>query len=236
MDAIHKVACDRLEAELQREDGSAMILVVGDRRCGKTTVCETVLRRLGRHVVLWTPYGDFVAGDVAAAYTGLQTVVFVDDADVLVRLTKGSSVTLMQAVESCRLRPGVRIIMTALDTKGRVWRSVASRAGAVHVIPNAVGPESHSHPEQSVRRQSTSRQQGSAWETVLETSARAVSSRMMHEWCNVMDAEEAFSYTGVGTDADTGTGTDDKGMGTDTDTDTDGCVVRKVAQILGCSR
>lgn len=231
-DKIHKEACDRLEAELSRDCGESTILVVGARRSGKTTVCETVMRRMDRHVVRWTPYEEFVAGQVSAVYSGRDTIVFVDDADVLVRLSKGSSVSLMDAMEVCKRRPQVRIVMTALDTKGRVWRSVAGRVGAVQVIPSARSLQidqplpahiaaacvRHKH---AVHKDTIHTRMHAAWESALKTAERSVAARLMRNWCDARDADALDDFGDVGSDGST-----------DTDSETDGCVIRKIAHML----
>lgn len=232
MDIIHREACERLEQELCRVGGVTTILVVGERLSGKTTVCETVMRRMGRHVVRWTPYQEFVAGQVSGAYTGLDTIVFVDDADVLVRLTKGSSVGLMDAMQACSHQPGMRILMTALDTKGRVWRSVASKAGVVQLIPSGVVRDrvrqqtrAHGHAHAHGR---IVQSEDDAWRTVLMTTEHAEASKRMRNWCDARDADaDLDAGADVSEDPDVGCGKD-----WNSEDEADGCIVRKIARIL----
>lgn len=244
-------ACERLEAELCRADGHTTILLVGGRRSGKTTVCETVFSRMERHIVRWTPYDEFVVGHVAAAYSGLQTIVFVDDADVLVRLAKGSSVGLVDAMEACKSRAGVRIVLTALDTKGRVWRSVASRAGVVQVIQSSSSSSRGVAVVEQQQQQGVPRARGvrreresedHAWDSVLRVTERAVVARTMRNWCDAKDADEEEEDTQHGKDEIDGYGggdleRDGRSRGEPSsslgeDAADGGCVVRKIAQIL----
>lgn len=216
----HTNACDRLEAELRREGGESTVLVVGARRCGKTTVCETVMRRMDRHIVRWTPYEEFLVGHVSSVYSGRDTIVFVDDADILVRLAKGSSVSLMEAMELSKHRPRLKIVMTALDIKGRVWRSVAGRVGVLQVLPSLLNepPVSPStRPRHGFRRD-----EHDAWVSALRNVEYAVAAKSMKNWCDARDADamRECGETNISDDA------------TDTDSDTDGCVVRKIAHIL----
>lgn len=224
----HQEACQALETELRRTDGVTTILVVGERCSGKTTVCETVLKRMNRHIVRWTPYQEFIAGHVSHAYSGLDTIVFVDDADVLVRLTKGSSVGLMDAMESCKLRPHIRIVMTALDTKGRVWRSVASKAGLIQFLPAVHTAHMDASGSAKGRGRGRGKSRGrqsnehDVWQSLLRQTERAVTSKMMRNWCDARDVDEAVG--------DAEEEVEEKDW--EHDADNDGCVVRKIAHIL----
>lgn len=238
-------ACERLEAELRRPDGVTTILVVGGRCSGKTTVCETVIRRMNRHLVRWTPYEEFVAGHVSQTYSGLDTIVFVDDADVLVRLTKGSSVSLMDAMEAYKHRPQIRIVMTALNTKGRVWRSVASRVGIILEISPHI---THSHGTVQGTSHVSERGKGGrgrgrgrgqatgerdAWVSVLLATNRAVDARLMRNWCDARDMDENDGGKTGELEEDSAFRQNQDAHGEeDMDTESESCVIRKIAHIL----
>lgn len=182
-------ACDELEAELRRTGGDQTILLTGARMSGKTTVCETVLRRMNRHVVRWTPYAEFIVGDVSVAYSSLDTIIFVDDADVLVRLTKGSSVCLAHAINACKTRPHIRIVMTALDTRGRVWKSVSSLAGVVQSLPSPTCTDLHP-AKICVKPMNGAVSEQAAWDVILRPADRAVAARLMINWSDARDGSE----------------------------------------------
>lgn len=212
----------QLEAHLRREDGPSTILVIGERMSGKTTICEGVLRKMGRHIVRWTPYEAFTVGRVEKAFSDSDTVVFVDDADVLVRLTKGSSVGLIEALQHCKLTPRIRIILTALDTKGRVWRAVAGCADVVVTIP----------PREVCIAVRKARPVFHDWGSVLRASERAIASRMMKNWCAAREADEEEGQ-------EAGKGGTQRATHLESDPitsveagDSDGCVVWKVAELL----
>ncbi|MEW5315086.1 MAG: hypothetical protein WDW38_006538 [Sanguina aurantia] len=174
---------EALERQLLCEGGPSTILVVGGRMSGKTAVCETVLKRMGRHVVRWTPYEEFLVGRVAKAYSECDTLVFVDDADVLVRLTKGSSVSLMDALRQCHKTPRIRIVLTALDTRGRVWRAVAACVDLVLTIPDAPDASASANPHRV-------RVERHGWQSLLVRSGHAVASCVMKNWCEARASEE----------------------------------------------
>lgn len=210
---VHNEACRVLEAELRRTDGAHAILVVGERRSGKTTVCETVLKCMGRHIIRWSPYEEFLAGNVSSAYSSRDTIIFVDDADVLVRLTKGSSVGLVDAINACKERPKIRIVMTALDTKGRVWKSVASQAGTIQTLCAST------NMKRGVREKRQARD-SDGWDSVIRSCDRAVSSKMMTNWCDAQGPQEDDKVYGE----------DDSN--TDSLKDFDGGVIRTIAHTL----
>lgn len=217
---------NELESELTRTGGATTILIVGERMSGKTTVCERVMRVMGRHVVRWTPYEEFVVGRVSKAVSDLDTLVFVDDADVLVRLAKGSSVSLIEALHHCHQTPGIRIILTSLDTKGRVWRAVAGCVDKILTIP----------PREHVVVARKNRIERVGWESAQRSCELALASRVMKNWCESREVEEeGDSEIGL-----TGKARGINGMRlSDTDkevsegtTESDGCVVWKVAELL----
>lgn len=216
-----------LEAVLLRPDGPSTILIVGNRMSGKTTLCEQVLRSLGQHVVRWTPYEEFVVGRVSKAFSDLDTIVFVDDADVLVRLTKGSSVGLIEALQHSRTTPRIRIVLTALDTKGRVWRAVAACVDLIVTIPEI----QHHVKTRKARPEKVS------WGSVVRASGHAVASRVMRNWCEAREADEDLD---AGVEAsrvrgDLGPINHDRvsyAIDANIEGDADGCVVRKIAEIL----
>lgn len=215
-------ACQALERELRADEGGQTILVTGDRGSGKTTVCETVIKRLNRHVVRWIPYGEFVVGKVSAASSNPATIVFVDDADVLVGLTKGSSVGLMDAIVGCRAQPHVRIVMTALDTKGRVWKSVASLADRVQTLKPS---RPHRADSTSKRRAPRTRVgETDAWRALMRAADRAVVARTMINW-----SDERMAADEGRLDASPERGEEDPDQ--DHDQDTDGCIIRTIAKM-----
>lgn len=215
-------ACSELESVLLLPGGPKTILVVGNRRSGKTTVCETVIRRMNRHVVRWTPYEEFIVGDVSAAYSDLDTIIFVDDADVLVKLTKGCSVELMNAIRACALRPRLRIVMTALDTKGRVWRTVAACADVVQRLTPVLGVEGEPEPRPKSRVSPAE-----AWTHVMRAVDLAVSAKHIMNWCDARDAD-AIEEGGAKTTAVEGLESAD----VPEDPEHDGCVARRIAHML----
>lgn len=188
--------CDLLESALRRSDGPPTILVVGGRMSGKTSVCETVMKRLNRHVIRWTPYEQFVVGDVSTAFSHLDTIVFIDDADVLVRLTKGSSVGLIDAIEACKLRPHLRVVMTALDAKGRVWKPVANSADLVHRIPDGCVTDQVNCQSVLFRARAVKSSDKDSWGLLLQTTERAVSAKLMNNWCDRRETDEDGVYDG----------------------------------------
>lgn len=174
---------DQLTHELLRPDGPSTILVVGGRGCGKTHTCESAFRVLGgdHRIIRWTPDDEYRSGTVARYFSEANTIVFVDDADVLVRVVKGSSIFLQEAMRSCENSGrSVRIVMTALSTKGRVWRAVAGTANVTIILPDRVNGSLPSHMDVQEMPVKTV---GRGWMSLMTQAERAVASREMKNWC-----------------------------------------------------
>lgn len=215
----------RIIHELESDDCTS-VLVIGDRGIGKTCVCETVLASLNRHIVRWKPYEEFKVGRVNLATSQRGTIVFADDADVMVRLSKGCSTSLIQALTTCKQLPGVRVLLTSCDDRGRVWKPVADIVGKIIQIPSPlrvkVETPVRSHKAKSSR---------SGWASVLAHSKNVVASKQMRNWCALRDVDDD-GIINVGSASDVKPIVETTADGAHVQDCEDGCDVRKIASLI----
>lgn len=231
--ASSSLIADVLLSRLTDPRGPATILVVGRRGCGKSTACRNALARSPTDVITWAS-GDEMRcrGSIEGYLTGRQSTAFVDDADVLVREARGSSVGMVRTIEEANATRSVRILLTALGTSGRVWRGVANAVEEIISFP--AQPPARKGVPSGARGGGC----GRSWKRVLEFASHRVVARSMLAWC--VRRDEQAEVDQEGTSAGKGTATTEEcegeGEGEDQNSgldDGDGaCLVRRIASIL----